>query len=236
MIHKLYKTNFEFFLRIIGYFLRISNSVRVFKYAYSLFQTMKRKDLEIALEKVESFRDPVARLEQYPTPATIVADIVYAAYLSGDIDGMKILDLGCGTGIFSIAASLMGAGMVVGYDISENALDIAMENAVRFGLDIDFRLSDVKDVSEGADTVLMNPPFGSQNRNADRPFLDKAMESADVVYSIHMANTLDFVRGYAEEKGRSFELYKIYKYLIPHTFSFHTKAKQAVEIAAVIIR
>lgn len=201
-----------------------------------MFQTMKMKDLEIALEKVEPFRDPIARLEQYPTPASITANIVYDAYLSGDIEGLKVMDLGCGTGMFSIAASLMGAGMTVGYDISEDALKVAKENADRFGLNIEFRQSDVRDVSEGADTVLMNPPFGSQNRNADRPFLDKAMDSAEIVYSIHMANTLEFVKNYVEKKGRSLDRYRIYKYIIPHTFSFHTKAKQAVEIAAVVIR
>lgn len=201
-----------------------------------MFQLMRRKDLEIALEKVESFRDPVAHLEQYPTPATIVADIVYDAYRSGDIEGLKVMDLGCGPGIFSIAASLMGAGMVVGYDISESALEVAKQNASQFGVDIEFKLSDVRMISEGADTVLMNPPFGSQNRNADRPFLDKALESAEVVYSIHMANTLEFIKSYVEDRGRSLEHYRIYKYQIPHTFSFHTKIKQAVEIAAVVIR
>lgn len=199
-------------------------------------QTMKKKELEIALEKIAPFKDPDPCLEQYPTSAAIAADIVYSAYTAGDIAGLKILDLGCGTGMFAIAAMLMGAGMAVGYDISENALDTARANATAFGLDIDFIQSDIRKVEEGADTVLMNPPFGSQNRNADRPFLDKALESADVVYSIHMADTLDFISRYAEKKGRTLDSYKIYKYQIPHTFSFHTKAKQTVEIAAVVIR
>lgn len=197
---------------------------------------MKKKDLEIALEKVAPFANPDPRLEQYPTPATIAADIVFNAYSQGDIEGMKVLDLGCGTGMFSIAAAMMGAGMVVGYDISDSALKIARENADRFGMDITFNKSDIRDVNEGADTVLMNPPFGSQKRNADRPFLDKALESAERVYSIHMANTLDFIKTYAEEKGRALVSYKIYKYVIPHTFSFHTKEKQTVEIAAVLIQ
>ncbi len=197
---------------------------------------MKKKDLEIALEKVRPFTNPDPGLEQYPTPATIAADIVFSAYAAGDIEGMKVLDLGCGTGMFSIAAALMGAGMVVGYDISESALALAESNAKQFGLDIEFRQSDISSVSEGADTVLMNPPFGSQRKNADRPFLDKAMESADRIYSIHMANTLDFIEKYAEKNGRSLVSYKIYKYVIPHTFSFHTKTKQTVEIAAVLIQ
>lgn len=199
-------------------------------------QTMKRKDLEIILEKVKPFETPDPSLEQYPTPATIAADIVFNAYAAGDIQGMKVMDLGCGTGIFSIAASLMGAGMVIGYDISESALKIARKNAEEIGVCVDLRQSSISDVHEGADTVLMNPPFGSQNRNADRPFLDKAMESADAVYTVHMAETIDFVIGYAEKKGRHVESYKIYKYEIPHTFSFHKKERHTVEIAAAVIR
>ncbi len=201
-----------------------------------MYRCMKKKDLEMALEKVRPFADPDPALEQYPTPATIAADILFSAYSSGDIQGMKVMDLGCGTGIFSIGAALLGAGMVVGYDISDSALDIARENAAQFGLGIDFRRSRVEDVSEGADTVIMNPPFGSQRKGADRPFLEKAMESADRVYSIHMANTLDFIKEYAEAHGRALASYKIYKYMIPHTFSFHTKTKQTVEIAAVLIQ
>lgn len=191
--------------------------------------------MEIALEKVRPFDDPDPTLEQYPTPATITADIVYNAYCAGDIQGMKVLDLGCGTGMFSIAAWMMGAGMTVGYDVSEKALKVARENVESFGADIDLKLSDIRDVDEGADTVLMNPPFGSQKKYADRPFLDKAMECAEKVYSIHMANSVDFVKEYCEEKSRRVTSCKIYKYVIPHTFSFHTKMKQTVEIAAVII-
>ena len=201
-----------------------------------MYRSMKKKDLEIALERVRPFTDPDPALEQYPTPATIVADILFSAYSAGDIQGMKVMDLGCGTGIFSIGAALLGAGMVVGYDISESALEIARENASGFGLDIDFKESRIEDVNEGADTVIMNPPFGSQRKGADRPFLEKAMDSAERIYSIHMANTLDFIREYAETHGRALASYKIYKYVIPHTFSFHTKTKQTVEIAAVLIQ
>lgn len=187
------------------------------------------------MERVPAFEDPDASLEQYPTPATIAADIVFDAYRNGDIAGMKVMDLGCGTGIFSIGAWLMGAGMVVGYDVSERAVAAARVCAEGFGAEIEFKVSDVRDVEEGADTVLMNPPFGSQRRGADRPFLDKAMDSAERIYSIHMANTLGFLGEYVGERGRRISSYKIYKYDIPHTFSFHTKAKQTVEIAAVLI-
>lgn len=196
---------------------------------------VKKKDLEIALEKVPRFESPDPSLEQYPTPATIAADAVFWAYSNGDVEGAKVMDLGCGPGILSIGAWLMGAGMVVGYDVCEVAVRMAENYARSVGAGIEYRVSDVRSVAEGADTVIMNPPFGSQRRNADRPFLDKAMESAEKVYSIHMAGTLDFVRDYAEARGRRLLSYRFYKYDIPHTFEFHTRTKRTVDVAAVLI-
>ena len=43
--------------------------------------------------------------------------------------GMKVLDMGCGSGILSIASILLGAERCVGVDIDENAVRIAKENA-----------------------------------------------------------------------------------------------------------
>ncbi|MGA1845723.1 50S ribosomal protein L11 methyltransferase [Deferribacter abyssi] len=40
----------------------------------------------------------------------------------------NVLDVGCGTGILSIYASILGARRVVGYDISFNACKVFMEN------------------------------------------------------------------------------------------------------------
>ena len=197
---------------------------------------MRKKDLEIRLQSVRNFEDPDPALEQYMTPATMAADILFEAYRSGDVEGMKVLDLGCGTGMFSIGAWMLGAGMVRGYDISDSALSVAKRNASDMGADVEFLKSRIENVDEGADTVFMNPPFGCQNRNADRPFLKKAMEISECVYSIHMADTVDFVREFCEAEGRSVVSSKIYKYEIPHTFSFHTKTKKTVDVAVVNIR
>ncbi|MDP4153091.1 MAG: 50S ribosomal protein L11 methyltransferase [Bacillota bacterium] len=53
-----------------------------------------------------------------------------------DCDGKTMLDLGCGSGILSIAALLLGADSAVAVDIDKNAADIAAENAALndFGL------------------------------------------------------------------------------------------------------
>ncbi|MEL7606893.1 50S ribosomal protein L11 methyltransferase [Sedimentibacter saalensis] len=44
-------------------------------------------------------------------------------------EGMRVLDMGCGSGILSIASILLGAEDCVGVDIDENAVRIAKENA-----------------------------------------------------------------------------------------------------------
>ena len=45
--------------------------------------------------------------------------------------GMKVLDLGCGSGILSIAALLLGAERAFACDIDDKAVDVAYENADR---------------------------------------------------------------------------------------------------------
>jgi putative methylase len=198
--------------------------------------TMKKKDLEIELEKVPKFEDPDPSLEQYLTPAAIAADVLFEAYANGDIKGLKVMDLGCGTGMLSIGSWMLGAGAVVGYDVSQKAIDLAAAHASSIGAGISFMYSDINDIREEADTVVMNPPFGCQNRRADRDFLKKAMASSECIYSFHMAETLDFVKEYVKKNGRDVVHNKVYKYDIPNTFTFHSKERHSVDIVVVNIR
>ncbi|MDE7279556.1 MAG: 50S ribosomal protein L11 methyltransferase, partial [Oscillospiraceae bacterium] len=46
-------------------------------------------------------------------------------------DGDRVLDLGCGSGILSIAAVLLGADNVTAVDISQNSVETAKENAAK---------------------------------------------------------------------------------------------------------
>lgn len=46
-------------------------------------------------------------------------------------DGMTVLDVGCGSGILSVAALLLGAESAVGIDIDEMAVKASVENAQR---------------------------------------------------------------------------------------------------------
>ena len=51
------------------------------------------------------------------------------------LPGRDVLDLGCGSGILSIAALCLGAGSAVAVDIDPKAVDVAYENAALNGVD-----------------------------------------------------------------------------------------------------
>lgn len=196
---------------------------------------MKKRDLEIRLQSLKGFENPDPRLEQYPTPSIIASDVLFTAYCEGDIAGRVVNDLGCGTGIFAIGAWMLG-GDAEGFDVSETAVEAAKENARSVDSDVRFHVCDVSNVTRKADTTIMNPPFGSQNRHADRPFLHTAMDLSDTVYSIHMERTFPFIEEYVEERGKEICFRKTYKYNIPHTFSFHTKSEKIIDVVMVMIR
>lgn len=195
---------------------------------------MKKQQLEILLEKVAPHPKPSASLEQYSTPAPIAADVLWFAYAHGDIAGKKVVDLGCGTGILGIGAKLLGAEEVISLDLDEAALAVAMKNAQTLNVDIGLLTVDVNDFPEAADTVVMNPPFGAQTPHADVPFLERALAVAPVVYTIHNADTEEFVRRKVAELGGETTHRKAYAFPIPHSMPFHTE--EVREIPVVMLR
>lgn len=54
--------------------------------------------------------------------------------LSGNLKGKKVLDIGCGPGIYAIDLAKKGAEAVLGIDISTTMIQLAEENAERYGL------------------------------------------------------------------------------------------------------
>ena len=191
---------------------------------------MKRRELEMTLQSLGQLDEPSASLEQYPTPPTMASDILFIAKSLGDLDDKMVIDLGCGNGIFAIGAGLMGAGEVVGVDVDERAVEIARNNAAGLDLKIDFKIMDIGDFDGKGDVVFQNPPFGSQKKRADRPFLEKAMECGDVVYTIHMSETRDFIEKITGASGFSVDLEKKYKFEIRHTFKFHKKERAFFDV------
>ena len=193
---------------------------------------MKLRQLEISLQKVSGFSNPNAALEQYVTPADLAARFLHDAYMHGDIDGMKVLDLGCGTGMLSVGASLLGAD-VTGVDCDASALAAACKNAEEFHLDISFQRAVIPSSFEGFDTVIMNPPFGAQKEHADRPFIETALCAAPVVWGIFNKGTIPFLKAYTKESAEITDMVSE-KLNIPKQFFFHTK--DSLEIPVEIVR
>ncbi|KAA0004058.1 MAG: methyltransferase domain-containing protein [Thermoplasmata archaeon] len=195
---------------------------------------MKKKELEIALQKIPPIESPSPSLEQYSTPAEIAADILFNAY--EDIYRKKVIDLGCGTGIFAIGSALLGAREVIGIDIDDSAIKIARREAERFSLkNISFVEGDIESMEVNGDVAIMNPPFGSQmgNRNADRAFLKKGLEFAPVVYSLHLKSTIPFIKILASSLGGEITYSRDYDFPIKRTFSFHKKRAVVYEVTLV---
>jgi len=193
-----------------------------------------KKELEILLERLDGFENPKINLEQYVTPPNLAAFIVTTAKLFNDLD--TVLDLGCGTGILSIASSLLGA-YSIGIDIDRNAVKIARKNCKNIGVKVDFVISDVSAIKvKKLVTTLMNPPFGIQREHADRPFLKKALEISNVIYTIHSAGSEGFVREISRDYG--FRVTHVWKYLVPlkRTYSFHERAFKQIPVEVFRIK
>ena len=217
----------------------------------------KKRHLEIAIENIPKFESPKIHLEQYLTPAPIVAELLWVGNAFGDITNKSILDLGCGTGILTLAPLLLGAKSATGFDIDHSAIKIAKKTAKKMDLhnahffvkniyDIDLEsegfkfedseIIDNNDLKFSFDTAITNPPFGSQlkaKKGADRIFMDLAMKLADVVYSFHMGETDDFVKKYYANLGGEVTHKFSYKFPLTHSYDFHSQEKKYIDVFVV---
>jgi putative methylase len=188
---------------------------------------MKKKQLEIMLERLEGFENPSPGLEQYATPAPVAAEMLQLARLRGDLN--RVCDLGCGTGVLAIGAALLGA-KAVGVELDSRSLMIAKANASRVGVDVEFIQGDVGSIAlKGIETVIMNPPFGAQKASrGDRAFLRKATEIADVVYSLHNSGSEGFIKRFIEPCSIE-EIYKV-PFPLKRCFEFHSKDVRTIDV------
>ncbi|MBU2561140.1 MAG: METTL5 family protein [Nanoarchaeota archaeon] len=93
-----------------------------------------KSQLAIALSKLDVFSSPKPGLEQYPTDSEIAAEVLWQAGMLGDIKGLTIADLGCGTGILGIGALLLGAKKVFFVDTDTAAMAVLGNNLKRTGI------------------------------------------------------------------------------------------------------
>lgn len=149
-----------------------------------------KKELELALENTLEIEEPREELEQYTTPPSIAATLLWEAFMRTDITGKTVLDMGCGSLRLGFGALLLGAKRVVGVEIDCRLLKPVMEWLKRNNLNwrVVLVCSDAGYVElKNIDTTVMNPPFGVKpgRRGSDTLFLRKALVFSRSVYSIH---------------------------------------------------
>ena len=80
------------------------------------------------------------------------------SWLPDDLRGMRVLDAGCGTGAFAVAAAQRGA-RVLAIDLSPTLVDLARErhNVIHGEAAIDFRSGDMLDPALGSFDYVVGP-------------------------------------------------------------------------------
>lgn len=146
-----------------------------------------KKQLEIELSKIiDDFKEPKIKFEQYMTPPEIAAFMIHYAWMKGEIENKKIIDIGAGTGMLGIGAAFLG-GNVTMIEIDKDAYEILKNNVAK--TDHEIRLINKNifdfDFDEEYDTALINPPFGIKSKNKDMDFIVKASKISKHIFSIH---------------------------------------------------
>jgi len=190
-----------------------------------------KKELEIFLSYLDQIEEKNNKLQQYDTPSKIAADILWTAFMRGDLEG-KVADFGTGNGIFAIGAYFLGAKKVYAIEKDEKRIELAKQNSKE--MKIDFIHSDISEFDQKIDTVIMNPPFGKKPRHMDRDFLLKAFDLSDNIYSIHTANSYEFLRDFARQRGFNCQKIRELDFPIKRTFDWHKKPVKNFRVVVLL--
>jgi len=202
---------------------------------------MTKSGLAVLLSRLEGFKEPKVREEQYLMDSEIAAFVLWNAYLLKDIEGKAIADFGCGTGMLGVGALLMGARQVWLVDSDEKALETAKNNLSKvksegYGLGkAEFVCSDIGKLEIKADIVIQNPPFGTKIRHNDIVFLQKALQTANVVYSFHKSETLGFLKRFLAGKNAKITHVFDFKFPIKASLSFHRRQIHRINVSCLRI-
>ncbi len=209
---------------------------------------MNKRQLASTIEQLKVFDKQHAnlKLEQYPTDALATAELAFiAGFMYNDVKDNLVLDLGAGTGRIAAGALLMGASKAICIEIDHAALAIARGNFGDLGLEnraelvqadvISCPLRKARVENKLVKTIIMmNPPFGIQNKGADLKFLQVAMEfeNVEVIYSFHatVEKNRAFIKKKVEEGGWFVDALFQTRMVLPRMYEFHEKHRKEIQV------
>ena len=164
------------------------------KFQLSALDLYAGKDMNFSSEKLSEVNDILARLKSYEplqyiigetwfcgyrfkvTPAVLIprpetAELIDWIVTDNKRDGAHVLDVGTGSGCIPVSLALMMDSPVVSaWDISEEALSVASENARLNNADVAFSRVDVlgTDIPDiRVDILVSNPPYITESEKKD---------------------------------------------------------------------
>ncbi len=197
-----------------------------------------KSTLAIELSKLQDFDENILHLEQYSTPSEIAADIVWKAFMLGDIKDKVILDPACGPGFLGIGCLLLDAKKVYFLDIDKKIINVLKNNLMKLRvnknryeiINKDINELNKKNIKNKIDVIIQNPPFGIKKRHADRVFLEKAFGISNIVYSFHKTESKDFIEKIAQDNKFKVTHYWEYDFVLKATQRFHRKRLHRIDV------
>lgn len=206
-----------------------------------------RKELSIFLSRLEVFEKAKPQLEQYPCDGNVAAELLWKANLNQDILDKKIIDIGCGTGILGIGALVLGAKEVEFIDIdssvqkilernikfTEEYFDESLEGLWKFVQKDIINDQEIIKKNENEYTkicIIMNPPFGTRKKHADKKFLIGAKQRGQTIYTIHKTSTEGFISAFCRDEGINITWQERTSFPIKNTMSQHRKKLERIEV------
>lgn len=198
-----------------------------------------KKELAILLSKLKPFSLPDPSLEQYPTDSEIAAELLWIAYMNGEIEHHTVADFGCGTGILGIGALALDAKQVVFIEIDPRVFPTLLENLAMLEEETARKYSNYR-IIEGnveaydhpVEVILQNPPFGTRSKHADIIFLRKAIQLAPIVYSLHKSSTAEHIRKEIEILGGKTTEEVEYEFPLKQSMAHHTRKLERIRVTA----
>ncbi|KAF5281205.1 hypothetical protein FQA39_LY17845 [Lamprigera yunnana] len=147
----------------MGYFISQDSSFGNF--------VLPLRHLQELLQQIDDFHKPKVSLEQYVTPSHLASHMLYTIQTQyGDITDKVVADLGSGSGSLTIGAAVLNAGIVIGFEIDQDALETCSKNIIEQEFyNIDIVQCDVtKELTNSKCGLLYHPSCAKRAKiNAD---------------------------------------------------------------------